>query len=65
MNTLAMSAAAVLLAMSAQVGRLGAGIAEGQVAPDFTLKLLKSEKSFTLSSNFGKRPTVLIFGSYT
>jgi len=37
----------------------------GDKAPDFTLKHLNSDKTFTLSSNFSKRPTVLIFGSYT
>jgi len=37
----------------------------GDKAPDFTLKLLGSQKKFTLSSNFGRRPTVLIFGSYS
>lgn len=37
----------------------------GDRAPDFTLKQLNSGKTFTLSSNFGQRPTVLIFGSYT
>lgn len=65
MSTLAIAVSAFLFAMSAQVSRRGAGIAEGQPAADFTLKLLKSEKTFKLSSNFGTRPTVLIFGSYT
>ncbi len=37
----------------------------GDKAPDFTLKVLGSKKKFILSSNFGKKPTVLIFGSYT
>lgn len=37
----------------------------GQDAPDFNLKTLNGDKQFRLSSNFGKRPTVLIFGSYT
>jgi hypothetical protein len=37
----------------------------GDAAPDFKLKLLKSKDTFKLSDNFGKRPTVLIFGSYT
>ena len=35
------------------------------VAPDFELKLLDSEKKFKLSDNFGKKPTVLIFHSFT
>lgn len=37
----------------------------GDNAPDFTIKWLDQDKSFKLSDNFGKRPTVLIFGSYT
>jgi hypothetical protein len=37
----------------------------GDKAPDFNLKLLDKDASFKLSSNFGKRPTFLIFGSYT
>lgn len=37
----------------------------GDKAPTFTLKMLGSKKKFALSENFGKRPTVLIFGSYT
>lgn len=37
----------------------------GQNAPDFELKYLGKNEKFKLSSNFGKRPTVLIFGSYT
>lgn len=37
----------------------------GDKAPDFTLKMLSSKKKFTLSGNFGRKPTVLIFGSYT
>ncbi|MCH8273735.1 MAG: hypothetical protein IH851_03010 [Armatimonadetes bacterium] len=38
---------------------------EGDKAPDFSLTILHTEKKFTLSDNFGKRPTLLIFGSYT
>ena len=37
----------------------------GDKATDFTLKYLHSDKTFTLSDNYGKKPTVLIFGSYT
>ncbi|GIV02294.1 MAG: hypothetical protein KatS3mg015_1124 [Fimbriimonadales bacterium] len=37
----------------------------GDPAPDFKLKWLHEDKTFQLSSNFGKKPTVLIFGSYT
>src|SRR5262245_27897508 len=37
----------------------------GEQAPDFELKFLASEKTFKLSANFGKRPTVLLFHSFT
>ncbi len=37
----------------------------GDKAPVFELKLLGKDETFALKSNFGKRPTVLIFGSYT
>jgi hypothetical protein len=37
----------------------------GDVAPDFTLPDLKRTKDVKLSSFKGKRPVVLIFGSYT
>lgn len=37
----------------------------GDPAPDFELKVLDAKESFKLSDNFGKRPTVLIFHSFT
>lgn len=52
-------------AAPAQARRREGDLKVGDKASDFTLKLLSSKKKFTLSSNFGKRPTVLIFGSYT
>lgn len=42
-----------------------APIQPGQKAVDFTAKRLGKDEKFTLSGNYGKRPTVLIFGSYT
>lgn len=51
------------LAVSAQ--RRGQGVPVGSPAPAFALKALHSEDVFRLEDNFGKRPTVLIFGSYT
>jgi peroxiredoxin len=38
-------------------------LAPGTQAPDFTLKTIGSEglADFTLSSNFGKKPTVILF----
>lgn len=41
------------------------GPAVGQDAPDFALKALHGEKTVELSSFRGKKPVVLIFGSYT
>jgi hypothetical protein len=37
----------------------------GDPAPNFRLKTLDGKGEFELKSNFGKKPTVLIFGSYT
>jgi hypothetical protein len=37
----------------------------GDEAPDFTLKTVDGAKQMQLSSFRGKRPVVLIFGSYT
>ncbi len=37
----------------------------GQVAPDFTLKTKDGKKTVKLSSFRGKKPVVLVFGSYT
>lgn len=38
---------------------------QGDLAPDFTLKLLHSEKILRLSSFRGVKPVALVFGSYT
>ena len=40
-------------------------LAEGELAPDFTLPTSDRTGSVTLSSHRGQRPVVLIFGSYT
>jgi hypothetical protein len=37
----------------------------GDKAPDFELKFLDAKETFKLSDNFDKRPTVLIFHSFT
>jgi len=39
--------------------------AVGQNAPDFALKFLHGEKTIKLSDFKGKKPVVLVFGSYT
>ena len=46
------------------VSRAGS-LAEGQLAPDFTLVSLDKTRQVTLSSHRGDRPVVLVFGSYT
>lgn len=46
---------------SPQVGNLQVG----QPAPNFKLKFLGKDAWFELKSNVGKRPTMLVFGSYT
>ncbi len=64
-----MNAAAALLllslALAQRQGPRQGSLQVGVPAPDFNLKVLKSDRTFKLSSNFGERPTVLIFGSYT
>ena len=40
-------------------------LTEGEPAPDFTLSTADRASSVTLSSHRGKRPVVLVFGSYT
>ncbi len=42
-----------------------AGPAEGTVAPDFTLEIAGTSDTLQLSSLWGDRPVVLVFGSYT
>lgn len=43
----------------------GGTLQEGQPAPDFTLPTLDNSSRVTLSSHRGRRPVVLVFGSYT
>jgi hypothetical protein len=47
--------------MSARAGTLQVG----DVAPDFALPLLKSDRVVKLSEEYREKPVVLIFGSYT
>ena len=37
----------------------------GDLAPDFTLRTIDRQTEITLSAQRGRRPVVLIFGSYT
>jgi hypothetical protein len=41
------------------------GLKVGDAAPDFTLKSPDDKKKVTLSEFSGKKPVVLVFGSYT
>jgi hypothetical protein len=50
---------------SGQLGSLSEGPLVGGLAPDFTLKTRDGKSSFTLASSRGKKPVVLIFGSFT
>ena len=43
----------------------GGHLTEGETAPDFTLSTPDRASTVTLSSHRGKRPVVLVFGSYT
>jgi hypothetical protein len=45
--------------------RQDVGLKAGDIAPDFTLKTLDGKETVTLSDSRGKKPVVLIFGSYT
>jgi hypothetical protein len=47
------------------LGLRAGSLAEGQLAPDFTLASLDKTRHVTLSSHRGDRPVVLVFGSYT
>jgi hypothetical protein len=47
--------------MSARAGTLQVG----DLAPDFTLPLLQSDRTVTLGAEYPLKPVVLIFGSYT
>ncbi|NQT54514.1 redoxin domain-containing protein [bacterium] len=63
----------LLLAVPALPARAGArrnrpcegSLKVGDPAPDFTLKQLDGKGTVALSSLRGKRPVVLVFGSYT
>jgi peroxiredoxin len=64
-------AAAFALTLSAQavdmrqLGDRAGKLKAGDMAPDFTLKVMHKEAEVTLSSFRGKLPVVLVFGSYT
>lgn len=43
----------------------GGTLSPGDLAPDFTLPTVDHRERVTLSSHRGRRPVVLVFGSYT
>jgi hypothetical protein len=50
---------------SSQIGWFGEGPEFGELAPDFTLPAYDGSATVTLSRSRGKKPVVLIFGSFT
>ena len=50
---------------SGELGSFCEGPAVGQPAPEFSLKTQEGEREFRLSQFKGKKPVVLIFGSFT
>ncbi len=51
--------------IAGDVGSPSEGPAVGALAPDFTLTTADGKGKITLSQHRGKRPLVLIFGSFT
>jgi hypothetical protein len=51
--------------LTGQLGWLEAGPEYGDIAPDFTLPTHDGSATVTLSASRGKKPVVLIFGSFT
>ena len=58
-------AAAMRMFLRGDMGWLTAGPQLGDVAPDFTLPNHDGTQQVKLSDSFGKRPVVLVFGSFT
>ena len=58
-------AAAMRMFLRGDMGWLTAGPQLGDVAPDFTLPNHDGTQHVKLSDSFGKRPVVLVFGSFT
>jgi hypothetical protein len=58
-------AAALRMFLRGEMGWLSAGPQVGDPAPNFTLPMNEDFVSVQLSDSFGKRPVVLVFGSFT
>ncbi|HWG42441.1 MAG TPA: hypothetical protein VN688_06605 [Gemmataceae bacterium] len=50
---------------SGEIGSFHEGPAVGRLAPDFTLRTFDGDKSIRLARFRGKKPVVLVFGSFT
>ena len=48
-----------------QMGDRSGKLKAGDMAPDFTLKVMQKDTKVTLSAFRNKRPVALVFGSYT
>ena len=48
-----------------EIGSFHEGPVVGQLAPDFTLRTFNRATSITLSKFRGKKPVILVFGSFT
>lgn len=55
----------VLAYLCGDVGSLSEGPDLGQIAPDFTVKTVDGKGQRTLADHRGKKPLVMIFGSFT
>ena len=58
-------AAALRMFLRGELGWLSSGPQLGDAAPDFTLPTHDGTQQVRLSDSFGKRPVVLVFGSFT
>lgn len=58
-------AAALRMFLRGELGWLNSGPQPGDAAPDFTLPTHDGTANVKLSDSFGKRPVVLVFGSFT
>ncbi|MBI1901657.1 MAG: hypothetical protein HYS13_11185 [Planctomycetia bacterium] len=59
------SADVVRMFFGGELGTFEAGPNVGDLAPDFTLPTHDGSRTFTLSESRGKRPVILIFGSFS
>jgi hypothetical protein len=51
--------------LTGEIGSAWTGPKVGDLAPDFTLRTQDGQRQISLSEHRGKRPVVLIFGSFT